>query len=224
MQRRAWLIQKAIDGHVLNGELERVDSDDRRLLRGILRSKPENRRKTLERHLSSLDHEEKEWLSQAILASDAADPDPDMVANGLDLLKQAAELSWLWRGWIPFGLLSMVAGSPGIGKSSFVLDALGRPVMMGANWPDGLRGPKTPGSVMWVDTEASQGILAHRIRKWRLPGARIISPFDDFTRSISLESAEDLDELRESIRVQRPLQPSPFLSRLQSRPGTGRPA
>ena len=56
---------------------------------------------------------------------------------------------------------------------------------------------------MWVDTESSQIILATRIRLWNIPPKQLISPYGDFNRTIDLES-QDLDVLRESVRIQKP--------------------
>lgn len=60
-------------------------------------------------------------------------------------------VSWLWPGWIPNGMVSLLAGKPGTGKSHWALDLV-RIVMDGASWPDGQDAP-SPGSVLWIEGE-----------------------------------------------------------------------
>jgi hypothetical protein len=45
-------------------------------------------------------------------------------------------IEWLWPGRFPLGMLSMLAGEQGIGKSFFAIDMATR-VSTGADWPDG---------------------------------------------------------------------------------------
>jgi len=49
---------------------------------------------------------------------------------------KAEQVSWLWRGRIPRGKLSIWEGDPGIGKSAATTDVAAR-VSVGRPWPDG---------------------------------------------------------------------------------------
>jgi RecA-family ATPase len=67
-----------------------------------------------------------------------------------DVEEQAVE--WLWRYRVPLGALTMVAGEPGVGKSTLTADWAAR-VSRGAAWPDG--SPGAPGDVVLVGAEDS---------------------------------------------------------------------
>lgn len=50
----------------------------------------------------------------------------------------AEQVSWLWRGRLPRGKLTLIVGDPGLGKSYLTLDVAAR-VSRGDEWPDGER-------------------------------------------------------------------------------------
>jgi len=60
------------------------------------------------------------------------------------------ELRWLWQDRIPLGKLSILAGDPGLGKSTLTLDIAAR-VSRGETFPDGSRAPA--GSVLLLSAE-----------------------------------------------------------------------
>ena len=65
---------------------------------------------------------------------------------------------WLWYPYIPFGMITVVQGYPGSGKSSFLLDIVAR-ATRGAPLPDG-SDPGNPVSAVYQCTEAgSQGVI-----------------------------------------------------------------
>ena len=45
-------------------------------------------------------------------------------------------VSWLWPGWIPRGMITLLCAAPGAGKSYLALD-LARRLIAGLPWPDG---------------------------------------------------------------------------------------
>jgi archaellum biogenesis ATPase FlaH len=59
-------------------------------------------------------------------------------------------LRWLWRGRIPLGKLTVIAGDPGLGKSLLTIDIAAR-VSTGAVFPDG--SPCEVGSVILLSAE-----------------------------------------------------------------------
>jgi len=60
------------------------------------------------------------------------------------------DMEWLWSGRLPLGKLVMVAGEPGTGKSTMVLDLAAR-VSRGTEWPDGE--PCERGAVLLLSAE-----------------------------------------------------------------------
>ena len=59
-------------------------------------------------------------------------------------------LAWLWPDYIPQGLLTLVAGDPGSGKSTVVADLVGR-YTSGRPFPDGAA--STSGNVVMFNAE-----------------------------------------------------------------------
>ena len=57
---------------------------------------------------------------------------------------------WLWRGRIPLGKLTLLAGDPGLGKSFLTVDLAAR-VTGGKAWPDAA--PASSGSVIFLNAE-----------------------------------------------------------------------
>jgi putative DNA primase/helicase len=60
-------------------------------------------------------------------------------------------VEWLWHGWLPRGMLSLLAGEPGTGKSHWTLDLV-RVLQNGGNWPDGSACTKR-GAAVWIEGE-----------------------------------------------------------------------
>lgn len=72
-------------------------------------------------------------------------------------------LSWLWRNYIPRGMVTVVAGDGGQGKSTLVLDIAAR-VTRGRPMPDGTAGLGAPASVVILSAEDELGsVLVPRL-------------------------------------------------------------
>jgi hypothetical protein len=121
-----------------------------------------------------------------------------------DVINQTKGIKWLWRNWIPFGMVTLLFAPPGMGKSAFALGGIVKAIVLGRKWPDGSDGPRSPGRVVWVDTEASQPLTAARIRDWKLPPKKILLPTKEVFDSLRLDDQADLDRLRELVRVHKP--------------------
>lgn len=92
-----------------------------------------------------------------------------------DLESLIGPIQWAWKGWLPLGLLTIVASEPGIGKSALAL-RLAASVILGLPWPDGklYEGPR--GSVLWCESEAAQAINLERAKQWNIPLNKIKLP------------------------------------------------
>lgn len=69
---------------------------------------------------------------------------------------------WLWRGYLPAGMLTILGGSPGCGKTTIAL-SLAAAVTRGAPWPDGTRCTR-PGDVMVWSGEDPPSVTAARLK------------------------------------------------------------
>jgi hypothetical protein len=71
------------------------------------------------------------------------------------------DVDWLWQPWIPLGMLTLMDGDPGLGKSSLCLDLAAR-VSRGWGMPGSPEGVVTePAAVLLLSAEDS---LSHTIR------------------------------------------------------------
>ena len=68
---------------------------------------------------------------------------------------------WLWPGFLPAGMLTILGGSPGCGKTTIAL-SLAAIVTRGGSWPDGTR-CKQPGDVLIWSGEDGNAVTAARL-------------------------------------------------------------
>ena len=68
---------------------------------------------------------------------------------------------WLWPGFLPAGMLTILGGAPGCGKTTIAL-SLAATVSSGEAWPDGQR-HEQPGDVMIWSGEDAHAVLAARL-------------------------------------------------------------
>jgi len=80
---------------------------------------------------------------------------------------EAKEVEWLWPNRFPMGMASVIAGDPGGGKSTVVIDMAAR-ITTGVAWPDDRDGTNPVGNVLIVTGEDS---IAHTVRP-RLDNAK----------------------------------------------------
>jgi len=115
--------------------------------------------------------------------------------------KHVDGVQYLVKGWVPLGMLTMVLGPPGMGKSAFALGGLARPVIVGGSrWFNGARGPRVSGNVLWCDTEGTNAITVHRIKEWGLPPERLLVPYaNDPLLSINLAEEKHLEQVEAVI-------------------------
>lgn len=85
----------------------------------------------------------------AVMLSCAADVVPERI-------------SWLWPGWIPKGKLTLVAGSPGTGKTTIAL-AVAACVTTAGSWPDGSRCNKAGSVLVWSGEDDLADTLVPRL-------------------------------------------------------------
>jgi len=60
---------------------------------------------------------------------------------------KAMPVEWLWRGRVPLGMVTVLEGDPGLGKSTVMLDLAAR-LSRGDVMPDGSPGPEAAGVVI----------------------------------------------------------------------------
>lgn len=61
-------------------------------------------------------------------------------------------VAWLWEGWLPRSMLSLVVAKSGVGKTHWMLDLV-RTLQHGQRWPDGQTGLLASATTVWVEGE-----------------------------------------------------------------------
>ena len=87
---------------------------------------------------------------------------------------------WVWGsreegGWIGNGLVTMIAASPGAGKS-WIMARLALTFTTGCAWPDGTPYTGPVGKVMWVEAESGQGLHYERALAMGVPLNMVVTP------------------------------------------------
>ena len=116
-----------------------------------------------------------------------------------DAAKVIANVRYLLRQWIAYGMLTGVIAEPGIGKSAWVLYALVRVIVTGCNWFNEMKGPAKSGHVLWCGTENDIAITLQRMRDWKIPMGKIVLPFEDPLATINLLLTEHLERIEQLI-------------------------
>jgi hypothetical protein len=116
---------------------------------------------------------------------------------------EARPVDWLWRGYVPAGMLTVLDGDPGLGKSTVTADLAAR-VSTGRAMPDGSAG-RSPAGVVLLSAEDD---LARTIRpRLEAAGADLeriatLALADrDGGRRAPLITAADLGRVEEAIRT-----------------------
>lgn len=113
---------------------------------------------------------------------------PTQPTSWLALQELIAPISYAWPGWLPNGLVTLVAAQPGKGKSALAL-RLCQVFTQGTPWPDGTRYGGRRGKVLWCECESAQAINLQRAKDWGLRTDRIICPLPDGTKDVKLDDS-----------------------------------
>ena len=108
-------------------------------------------------------------------------------------------IKWDWYRWLPKGMLTILAGPSGSGKSMLVLHLSGC-YLIGWALPNSGRLPDNTGTVIWCEAEAAQAVNLERARNWGLPLDRIITPLDDPLADFKLDNPEHVSALARLAR------------------------
>ena len=113
------------------------------------------------RALAALDSLTTDRLRKVVIIkkSDAAAAPAVRLIRG-DAIK-LEPVRWLWPGFIPAGMLTIIGGSPGCGKTTIAL-AIAAITTRGGTWPDGSRCTAAGDVLIWSGEDA-QVVLAGRL-------------------------------------------------------------
>jgi len=125
-----------------------------------------------------------------------------------DIAAMLGPITWSWPGWLPAGMLTIVAAEPGVGKSALCLRIAQTLIGNKIDWPDGtLFDNGTGGRVVWAESESGQAINLERANAWGIDTSRIIQPglpledfrLDDAAKLAALIDLAHLPDVRAVI-------------------------
>ena len=137
-----------------------------------------------------------------------AEPDPEGDATAADLIAANAGTRWLWPGWIPTSVLTLLTAEPSTGKTRLCLD-LQRRISLGLPWPDGapiqLQDGVLP-RVLWVAADHQHAELADAPSKFGYPpdACYLNSSRSDLYGGTELQTPEQLADFEERIKRVKP--------------------
>jgi hypothetical protein len=112
-------------------------------------------------------------------------------------------IDWIWKGWIPRGLLTVLGASQGSGKSFVALD-LARCIIHDTGYPDGSPIARPGSNVIYVDAEAVPQILRERANHFQMDQNRIFLMLADHGEMIDLGQQKYQDQLTEMTAALKP--------------------
>lgn len=139
------------------------------------------------------------WLCEDIHNAGA----PPTYESYQSIADRLPPITWLWENWLPRGMLSLLGGFQGTGKSFLALD-LARIVTQAAAWPDGAPVANPGRSVIYVEAEAVPQITAQRLRDMQLDSRRLYPMLPDRYGIINLAQRDWQDRLADMTDVLNP--------------------
>lgn len=110
---------------------------------------------------------------------------------------------WLWRPWIPVGMLTLLGAVPGAGKSYVALDLANR-IIGNGRWPDGTPIEDGGRPVIYVDAENVPQLLNERAVAWNMNRRLIYLMLPEPNTLIDFSNQEDRDRLVEMMHATQP--------------------
>ena len=134
-----------------------------------------------------------------IKANGKAQPKAEVLVLASTLKPENHE--WLWNGWLARTELHLIAGTPGVGKTTLAL-RMAATVSSGADWPDGKR--CEPGNVLiWSGEDQPQKTILPRLLAMNADPRRILfvnSALDPERHEVRFfDPATDLPQLQSAI-------------------------
>jgi len=149
-------------------------------------------------------HPDEQEISRSIVELALDDGSDALGSKSLaDLSPDLKPVEWLWPGWIPLGMLSLLGARPGAGKSYLALD-LARRIIQGLDWPDGAPATRPGSNVVYVEAENVARLLNTRADAWEMDTTRLYPMLPKPGGMIDFTELECQDELIELCHAAKP--------------------
>ncbi len=124
-----------------------------------------------------------------------------VVLTGLAGVQEAA-VEWHWPGYLPAGMLTLLSGAGGTGKSTLAF-GFAATITTGGIWPDGLRCTQSGNVLIWSSEDDVARTIKPRLMAAGADINRIAvieSTTDSAGRKQPFDPATDIDSLRAEVR------------------------
>lgn len=115
-----------------------------------------------------------------------------------------APIEWLWEGWIPRGLITILAAIPGAGKTGLMLDFARRITADNEKWPDGKPVERPGANVLYIDAEGQPEVIKDRALAWEMKTKRFFLKWPGDGEIFDLAESKYQDMVSEWAYVAEP--------------------
>ena len=120
-----------------------------------------------------------------------------------ELSQNLPPITWIWPGWLPRGMITLLGAAPGSGKSLLALDLANR-IIQGTTFPDGQPVLHSGGPILYVDAEVATPIHHQRARDWEMDMSRLYMKLPERGGFIDLVNPAHRDCLVEEVAFNKP--------------------
>ena len=120
-----------------------------------------------------------------------------------DLSRDLAPIEWVWEGWIPRGLITVLGAAQGSGKSFVVTDLAWR-IIHNQGFPDGSPISRPGANVIYVDAEMVPQILNERTLHYQMDQSKLFVMLPEPGEMIDLGQVRYQERLSEMTAVLNP--------------------
>jgi hypothetical protein len=179
----------------------KFDDDLRAVVHAIV-ADPENADQGMARALSGARNAQN--IMQAILQCKPGKNGNGVKSRSLaEIAPDLKPIKYLWKDWIPLGMITLFGAMPGAGKSMIALDLCKR-IIHGENWPDGAANTFKGRNAIYVDAELVPQITLARARAWNMDFSKMYLMMPEPNEMIDLTQESDRDRLVEMVHELEP--------------------
>jgi AAA domain len=120
-----------------------------------------------------------------------------------DIASELQPIEWVWRGWIPRGLITVLGASQGSGKS-FVATDLAYRIIHNKGFPDGTLIARPGANIIYVDAEMVPQILNQRAECYGLDRSKLFVMLPEIGEMLDLGLPRYQDHLAEMVALLNP--------------------
>lgn len=193
------MIADRLVGHTVEANLKDFQPPWRFLWQAVMEAPPGQEKQAIEKAIFGLpDHDR---ILQSIMAINPGYRPP--MPSLQDLAKDLTPIEWVWHGWIPRSLITVLGASQGSGKSFVALDLAWR-IVHGQNYPDGSPIARPGANVIYVDAEMVPQILNERAQHYGLDRSKLFVMLPEEGEMIDLGHQNYKDHLTEMAAMLNP--------------------